>query len=62
MVFRLNHVELEDVAERDELIDLHFPVTVKGLPESLVLDAGAPCQLGDVLAALRADLVNPYRY
>ena len=62
LVDEMVEVELEDVAEGDKLICLHLSVSVKGLPKGLVLDASPPCQLGDVLAALRADFVNPYRY
>ena len=62
LVDEMVEVELEDVAESDKLICLHLSVSVKGLPEGLVLDARAPRQLGDVLATLRADFVNPYRY
>ena len=62
LVDEMVEVELEDEADSDKLICLHLSVSVKGLPEGLVLDACAPCQFGDVLATLRADFVNPYRY
>lgn len=62
LVDEMVEVELEDVAESDKLICFHLSVSVKGLPEGFVLDARAPRQLGDVLATLRADFVNPYRY
>lgn len=62
LVDEMVEVELENVAEGDKLVCLHFSVPVKGLPKGLVLDTRAPRQLGDVLTALRADFVNPYRY
>ena len=62
LVDEMVEIEPEDIAEGDKLICLHLSVSVKGLPEGLVLDACAPCQFGDVLATLRADFVNPYRY
>lgn len=62
IVDKMVEIELEDVTESNKLVCLHFSVPMKGLPKGLVLDACAPRQLRDVLAALRADFVNPYRY
>ncbi len=62
LVDEMVEIEPEDIAEGDKLICLHLSVSVKGLPKGLVLDTSPSCQLGDVLAMLRADFVNPYRY
>ena len=62
LVDEMVEVELEDVAESDKLICIHLSVPVKGIPECIVLYARAPRQLGDDLATLRADFINPYRY
>ena len=62
LVDEMVEIEPEDIAEGDKLICLHLSVSVKGLPKGLVLDTSPSSQLGDVLAMLRADFVNPYRY
>lgn len=62
IVDKMVEIELEDITESNKLVCLHLSVPMKGLPKGLVLDACASRQLGDVLAALRADFVNPYRY